>query len=105
MNSKSKSLFKNHGLGVPIMAQQKRILGTSIYHGYGPKDQKKKKKSWPGVPVVAQQIRTQHSVHKDVHLTPLTSSGLRNRYCRKLRHRLQMWLRPGVAVAYIGQQL
>ena len=60
---------------------------------------KKKKKSIKGVLTVAQQVRTQ-LVSMRIWVQPLALlTGLRIQHCCELRHRSQMQLRSGVAVA------
>ena len=51
-----------------------------------------------GVPVVAQWLRTRHSVHQDAVQSLALPSGLRIWCCRKLWHGLQMQFRFSVAV-------
>ena len=62
---------------------------------------KKKRKKDPGVPMVAQQVKSPTvSTRMQVQSLALLS-GLRLQLCCTLQHSLQMWLGSGVALAVV----
>ena len=61
----------------------------------------KKKRKKEGVPVVAQWLTNQTSIHEDTGSILALLSGLRIQLCHELWCGLQMWLRSCVAVAVV----
>ena len=52
-----------------------------------------------GVPIVAQPVKNPPGIYEDVGSIPGRAQWVRIQCCHKPRHRSQMWLRSGVAVA------
>ena len=50
---------------------------------------------------MARWVKKLTSISKDAGSILASLSGLRIRHCHKLWHRLQMWLRSGIAVAVV----